>query len=139
GPSAAIVISELADLGAKVMIRVGTCGALDGSLELGELLIAVAAVAADGTSQALGAGGRTRASPELTAKLQSTNRARTGVVASTHLFYDDRKGQELQWTAAGAVAVEMETATLFAVAAKRELEAASVLIVSDLLHPRRVR
>src|SRR5213080_356896 len=34
GPSAAIVISELADLGAELLLRVGTCGALDPSLAL---------------------------------------------------------------------------------------------------------
>ena len=35
GPSAAIVLHELAELGVRRAIRVGTCGALDGSLELG--------------------------------------------------------------------------------------------------------
>ena len=56
GPSAAIVISELADLGARRLLRVGTCGALDPSLALGQILIATHALAADGTSRALGAG-----------------------------------------------------------------------------------
>src|ERR1700753_2733261 len=49
GPSAAIVIAELADLGARRLLRVGTCGALDGALALGELLIVAEAVSADGT------------------------------------------------------------------------------------------
>src|SRR5437588_4640460 len=35
GPSAAIVISELASLGARRLLRIGTCGALDPSLALG--------------------------------------------------------------------------------------------------------
>src|SRR5438552_14791642 len=48
GPSAAIVISELADLGARRLLRVGTCGALHDSLALGDLLIATAAPACDG-------------------------------------------------------------------------------------------
>jgi purine-nucleoside phosphorylase len=60
-------------------------------------------------------------------------------VASTDLFYEHRNGLERQWASAGAVAVEMETATLFAMAAKLGLRAGSVLIVSDLLEPRRVR
>src|SRR5438067_10659104 len=38
GPSAAIVITELAQLGASWLVRVGTCGALDPSLKLGDLL-----------------------------------------------------------------------------------------------------
>ena len=53
GPSAAIVIAELADLGARTIVRVGTCGGLDGSLTLGELLVVSAAVCEDGTSRAL--------------------------------------------------------------------------------------
>ena len=58
GPSAAIVIAELESLGARTIVRVGTCGALDESLALGQLLVATEALAADGTSRALGAGER---------------------------------------------------------------------------------
>src|SRR5581483_10138444 len=53
GPSAAIVLHELIALGASRAIRVGTCGALDRSLELGDLVVAREAIAADGTSAAL--------------------------------------------------------------------------------------
>src|SRR6476469_5122991 len=38
GPSAAIVISELAGLGAEQMVRIGTCGALAPALALGDLV-----------------------------------------------------------------------------------------------------
>jgi len=141
GPSAAIVISELAELGAHRLMRVGTCGALDGSLALGDLLIATEALAADGTSVALGADGRVPATARLLADLTAAadGGARSGMVASTDLFYDNRVHPEQEWLAAGALAVEMETATLFALAARRALEAASVLIVTDLLLPTRVR
>jgi uridine phosphorylase len=53
GPSAAIVLHELAGLGARRAIRVGTCGALDPKLALGDLVVAREAIAADGTSAAL--------------------------------------------------------------------------------------
>ncbi len=139
GPSAAIVISELADLGAKRLLRVGTCGALDRSLALGDLLIASEAIAADGTSRALGVTDRAAASPELLAALEASDEAHVGVVATTDLFYDDRREPERQWIAAGAVAVEMETATLYALAAKRGLLAAALMIVSDVILPSRVR
>lgn len=141
GPSAAIVISELAELGARRLLRVGTCGALDSSLRLGELLIASQALATDGTSRALGAGARVAATGDLLTALRTTagDGARTGLVASTDLFYDDRREPEQHWIAAGALAVEMETATLFAMAAKRGLEAGSLLIVTDQLQPARVR
>jgi DeoD family purine-nucleoside phosphorylase len=140
GPSAAIVISELVDLGARRLVRVGTCGALDPGLVLGELLIADGALAADGTSRALGAPARVPASPELLADLQAAAGAgiRTGAVVSTDLFYDP-VSRERRWQAEGALAVEMETATLFALAKLREVQAGSVLIVSDLVLPERAR
>ena len=50
-----------------------------------------------------------------------------------------RDGQEQQWRAEGAAAVEMETATLYALAARRGVGAAALLIVSDLLLPARQR
>ena len=58
GPSAAIVISELVELGARRLVRVGTCGALDPALALGDLVIVTEAITDDGTSRALGAGER---------------------------------------------------------------------------------
>ena len=71
GPSAAIVIAELADLGVRTLMRVGTCGGLDGSLMLGELLVASEALCADGTSRALRrrSPGRS-ADPDLLARLR---------------------------------------------------------------------
>ncbi|HEV2059744.1 MAG TPA: hypothetical protein VGR11_10325, partial [Solirubrobacteraceae bacterium] len=50
GPSAAIVLEELCDLGLTRAIRVGTCGALRSDLELGDLVIADTALACDGAS-----------------------------------------------------------------------------------------
>jgi DeoD family purine-nucleoside phosphorylase len=140
GPSAAIVITELAELGARRLIRVGTCGALDPSLRHGELLIATEALAVDGTSRALGAGERAPGSAAVIAALQAAgDGSRSGLVASTDLFYDGEARDEERWRRDGALAVEMETATLFALAARRELEAGSVLIVSDVLVPERSR
>jgi DeoD family purine-nucleoside phosphorylase len=142
GPSAAIVIAELADLGARRMLRVGTCGALHAGLELGDLLIATEAIAADGTSRALGAGPRVAAGRELTAALtrsaHGSHAVHSGPVVSTDLFYDPR-GLEREWGEAGAVAVEMEAATLFALAALKGFDAAALLVVSDVVLPSRVR
>ncbi len=141
GPSAAIVIAELADLGARRLLRVGTCGALEPALGLGDLLIAAESIAADGTSRALGAGERAKACPELleVLLLAGERTARSGVVVSTDLFYDGAEDRERAWIADGALAVEMETATLFALADRRRLSAGSVLVVSDILLPTRVR
>jgi DeoD family purine-nucleoside phosphorylase len=142
GPSAAIVIEELAHLGARRIVRVGTCGALDGALALGEAIVVETAIAADGTSRALGAGARVAADPALTSALVAAaahdGGARRGTVLTSDLFYG-ADGAHADPAADGALAVEMETATLFRLAALRGLHAGCVLVVSDLLGAARGR
>jgi DeoD family purine-nucleoside phosphorylase len=134
GPSAAIVAEELIELGARRLLRVGTCGALAGGLELGRLLVADGVLAEDGTSRALGASGTVWPDEELQASLvAAANGALTGLVVSSDLFYDPNPERADRWAAAGALAVEMEAATLFAVAARRGAAAACLLTVSDLV------
>jgi len=132
GPSAAIVVEELIRLGARRIVRVGTCGALAGSLRLGELVVAEGALAADGTSQALGASGVVAPDPALLDALEG----RRGVVVSSDLFYDPDPERAAGWVADGAVAVEMEAASLFALAARREVAAGCVVVVSDIVSTR---
>ena len=69
GPSAAIVCEELIALGARRLVRIGTCGALNGSLGLGELVAAAEALPADGASAALGADAPLAAEPGLVSRL----------------------------------------------------------------------
>ena len=138
GPSAAIVAAELIELGARRLLRVGTCGALAEGATLGEIVAVAEALSQDGASRALGAAGRTNPAPELLAAL-----GRAGVpavtVVSSDLFYDERPGVEAGWAAAGAYAVEMKAATLFALAARHGCQAGALLIVSDLVLPTRAR
>lgn len=128
GPSAAIVLTELIALGARRAIRVGTCGAIEAGLHLGELVIADEAICADGTSKALGAGPLATADAGLTAALRrAAPGARAGRVVSVDLFYEPGPvggGHE-------ALAVEMEAATLFALGAAESVPVACVLVVSD--------
>lgn len=135
GPSAAIVLHELISLGVRRAIRVGTCGALSAALGLGDLVVAREAIAADGTSAALGAGELTRADPALTdALLDALDGDRPhhhGRIVSTDLFYerDDRRVRD--WSTAGAIAVEMEASSLFAVGAAAGIQVGCLLIVTD--------
>jgi uridine phosphorylase len=133
GPSAAIVITELADLGARRFIRVGTCGALDRTLALGELLMITEALVADGTSRALGARASVAPDPVLAEALAVAGGLTPARIASTDLFYAEPPALDR------AQALDMETTTLFTIAAGSGLQAASVLIVSDLIIPRRTR
>lgn len=132
GPSAAIVVAELCDLGAERFVRVGTCGALRPEVALGELIVVEEARGEDGVGGVLGPAAP---DPALTAALAGEHR---GPVVSTDLFYDPR-GLEPRWAADGALAVEMECAAVFAVAAQRGRSAAAVLLASDMVLPARER
>lgn len=132
GPSAAIVVEELIGLGARSLIRIGTCGALVPGFELGQLVAVADVMAADGVSAALGAGPRLLPDARLTEALAGAG-ARTVTAVSSDLFYDPRKQLEAEWRAGGAEVVEMEAATVLALAARRDVAAAVVLAVSDLL------
>src|SRR4051794_27279455 len=96
GPSAAIVAEELIDLGARTLVRIGTCGALVPELALGELLAVESAVSADGASQGLGANGRVDPDSVLTEALVDAG-AKPATVVSTDLFYDPRADMADRW------------------------------------------
>ena len=136
GPSAAIVASELIELGARRLLRIGSCGSLDPALEPGRLLIAPQALADDGTSLALARHrrlGEVRAPGLITEALLAeagAEHATAGPVVSSDLFYDCQE-RSADWIAAGAVAVEMEAAAIFALAARRGVEAGCALLVSN--------
>ncbi|HEU0024278.1 MAG TPA: hypothetical protein VFQ12_06590 [Thermoleophilaceae bacterium] len=131
GPSAAIVCEELVALGARRLIRIGTCGALRDDIELGALLAAAEALPADGASAALGADGRVSADPRLVERLVAAG-AEPVTVATSDLFYDGRAGAAEEWVRRGAAAVEMEAATLLRLAEVRGVEGACVLGVTDV-------
>ena len=132
GPSAAIVLTELIDLGARRAIRVGTCGALDPQLALGDVVVAREAISADGASRALGADGPVAADGALAGALAARlPHARAGAVVSVDLFYDDGAAGGHARDHEGAIAVEMEAATLFVVGRAAGVPVACALVVSD--------
>jgi DeoD family purine-nucleoside phosphorylase len=137
GPSAAIVVEELIALGARRIVRVGTCGALAPGLELGELIVPDAVLPADGTSRALGADGALTPDATLRDALRAAAPgAASGLVVSSDLFYDPDEARAGAWIAEGALAVDMEAAALLAVAARHGVAAACVLAVSDVVADR---
>jgi uridine phosphorylase len=125
GPSAAAVVTELVELGARRLIRVGTAAGL-GATRLGTLVVADAAIVADGASRALGAGDRAAADPRLTAALAGPATVR-GLVASADI-HDPVLAAG--WIAAGALACDLATAAVFAAAARHGAAAAAVLAVT---------
>jgi purine-nucleoside phosphorylase len=132
GPSAAIVLHELGELGVRRAIRVGTCGAIDESLELGELLRVEAAVPEDGVSRALGAHGAQPADPGLLSRLESAGAGKPVTVASTDFFYEYSNDPRQGWIEAGAGAVEMEACALFTLGPWVGVAVACLLVVTDV-------
>lgn len=114
GPSAAAIVSDLAVLGARRLVRVGTCTAIDGELELGAVVSAGRVLAADGTSRALGAAAELR--PALGGDLAAVT------LASTDL--DHARAP------AGAQARDLTTAAVLAAAAAHGIAAGVVLVVA---------
>jgi purine-nucleoside phosphorylase len=140
GPSAAIVLQELAELGVRRAIRVGTCGSLEPELVHGALVVVGDALAEDGTSRALGATEAVEPDLELTRRLAGALHGEPTPrrVVTTDLFYDgslDEAGPPRArtdaWLRRGAVAVEMEAATLFTLGRRLGVGTACVLAVSD--------
>ena len=139
-PSAAIVVEELVQLGVTRLLRIGTCGGLQPDLELGQLVLALSASPVDGTARRYVRGEpyAPTASWELLRAVDEAARAagtplRIGPIVSADTFYDPDGEARARWTARGLVAVEMEAAVVFTIAALRGVQAGCLLLVSDLL------
>ena len=129
GASAAAVLGELAGHGARRLIRVGLCTALDLDLALGDRVVAEAALGGDGVSRAL-AVSRSRPDRGLTATLASALDARCVLVAGADL-HPTEAGTPPELKGEGAAAVDLETAALFALGERLALGLAAVLIVGE--------
>ena len=124
-PSTAAVTTELVGHGARRLIRVGTCAALDSSLTAGEQVAVESALGADGTSAALGAE-LTRPDPELLVE-----GPRPIDIASHDLGAAAGQAAREAWIAAAIAAVDLESAALFAVAERLGLAAGAALVVTE--------
>lgn len=130
GPSAALVLADLAELGVERAVRVGTCAGLEEGGPLGELLVVEQAIVGGGSATPLGAkaGERLRAdsglSERLNGKLGCAGRAATVISVDSHPAETP--------AAAGVAAADMQTAPLLAAARQLRIRAAAVLIVSEL-------
>jgi uridine phosphorylase len=125
GPSAAIVLRELRDLGVERAVRIGSCTPVDAALQPGDVLVVERALVADGTSAALGAEDSVPADRTLTKRLiEAAPAARAATVASTDLFYGPRPAHS-------ATAADLESAALLALGEALGLSVAGILVVGD--------
>ena len=139
-PSMSIVVEELLRLGAKRLIRVGTCGGIAKGLSTGDLVIATAACPVDGATATYlhGEPYAPAADFALTRKLVDAAAAAgveaiTGLVASVDVFYNTDDDYAQRWRDRGVLAFEMEASVLFLLAARANVQAACALTVSDVL------
>jgi uridine phosphorylase len=130
GPSTAIAIEELVQLGARTFIRIGTCGAMDPDAHVGDLIIATGAVRDEGTTrQYAPLEYPAVASADAVHALREAAAARgfrhhLGVVHTTDSFYAQHEPERMPINAElvnrhatlrnlGVLCSEMETATVF--------------------------
>jgi len=140
-PSIAIVTEELLRLGARQLVRVGTTGALQTEIRLGDLIIATASTPTDGTTATF-MGGKPYAPAADFALTHALVHAaeklgvpfRVGPIATIDVFshYHPDPNFVRPWREAGALAVEMEASALFYLAASRGVQAACLGVVVDV-------
>jgi uridine phosphorylase len=150
GPSVAIGIEELAELGVHTFVRVGTCGAAQPEIKMGDLVIAIGSVRSEGTPD----GYVPKEYPAI-ASLDVTNALveaaeaagvpyHVGVIRSVDALYSDlvpdrmprphHLHEELDmWSRAGILSNDMETSTLFVVSRLRKLRAGTINLCVDEL------
>ena len=138
GPSTAIAVEELAQLGVHTMIRCGTCGGIREDVKSGDLIVATGAVRMEGTTREY-APMEYPAVPDfdvtcalMEAAREEGRNALAGVVQCKDSFYGQHSPQSMPiadtllnkweaWKRLGVLGSEMESSTLFVVGAAREL------------------
>jgi len=141
-PTLQIYVHELfAEYDVNTIIRVGTCGALQKDLEIGDVILAMSA-STDSHINKLRFDGQDYApTADFQLLLAAYNicqskklDVRVGSILSSDTFYhDDDNVYWKKWAKFGALVVEMETAGLYTLAAKFNARALTVLTVSDSL------
>ena len=143
GPSCAICVEELADIGVDTFIRVGTCGGMQPNVYPGDVIISTGAIRFDGTSKEyMPIEFPAVADFEVTSALYAAAenleyRNHVGIVQAKDSFYGQHSPESMPtspellykweaWKRGGCLASEMEGATLFIVSAVRKLRAGAV-------------
>ncbi len=133
-PSAAIAVEELARIGAETFIRVGTTGALQRHIDMGDIVIATGAVRADGASRNYvpiefpAVADFNVATALLQAAKKSKQKIHFGLVLSSDVFYSNNENLK-RWSERGILSVEMESSVIFTIALLKNLKAGSILAV----------
>ncbi len=126
GPSAALVLADLAELGLKRAVRVGTCVSADPGPGLGEVVVVASAFAADGVSRSHGNEGA-----DLTADLtEALAAAAEGAEVVRAASFDVLPGGDAL-AGAGFRVADMQTAALFSLAPGLGVSIGALLVVAE--------
>ncbi|MFC7046843.1 nucleoside phosphorylase [Halobacteriaceae archaeon GCM10025711] len=138
-PSAAIAVEELRNVGVETVIRVGTTGALQRGIEIGDMVVATGAAKNEGTSKRY----EDVALPavpdyDVLSALADAADARgedvhVGPIASDDAFYAETDEYVAAWEDAGILSVEMEAAAVFSIARRRGMRSGAICTVDGNL------
>ena len=145
GPSAAIALEELVNVGAETFIRVGTCGGIDTNVQGGDVVIATGAVRMEGTSKEYApiefpAVANINVTNALIKSAENLNfNAHVGIVQCKDSFYGQHNPERMPvdyelknkweaWKRLGCLASEMESSALFVVASFLKVKIGSVFL-----------
>jgi len=134
GPSAAIAIEELISCGAKYMIRIGSSGAVQGNIKIGDIVVCTGAVREDGASS-MYITPNYPAVPDIKLTNLILNICEEkgypyhyGLVRSHDSFYIEDEDKLMDhWNKKNILGSDMETSILFVLASLRGIKAASIL------------
>ncbi|MEO6918317.1 MAG: uridine phosphorylase [Collimonas sp.] len=146
GPSTSIAVEELAQLGVRTFLRVGTTGSIQPQIKVGDVLVTTASVRLDGASYHFApAAYPAVANFDCTTALVNASRAaearfHVGITASSDTFYPGQErydtyagrvtgslqGSMQEWQALGVMNYEMESATLLTMCSALGLRAGMI-------------
>ena len=140
-PSISIYINELiTNYKVKNLIRIGSCGSMQADIKIRDVILAMSA-STDSNINKIRFYGMDYASTAnfdllkkaYDAALKKNIPIKVGSILTTDTFYNDDPNSWKHWANYGILAVEMETAALYTLAAKYKVNALSILTVSDSL------
>jgi uridine phosphorylase len=142
-PSAAIVVEELANLGAKKVIRIGTCGGLLKEMQPGDLIIPDKAFCGDGTTREYNPNLKEVEADKKVVEALIKAAKKLGVryfvgTNRTHDAFYEPLGNFTRLAGNGYISSEMECSAVFLVSKLRELKAGAILVVNTPEPPEEV-
>ncbi|WP_436925693.1 nucleoside phosphorylase [Halosimplex amylolyticum] len=138
-PSATIAVEELANVGVETFVRVGTTGALQSDIEIGDMVVATGAAKNEGTTKRYEdveypAVADYETLSALVDSAESRDEAvHVGPIATDDAFYAETEEYVDDWEQAGLLAVEMEAAAVFTLARRKGLRAGAICTVDGNL------